>query len=213
LRELNLQLSSEVSKMRHALVENKTLRDMVELKKKTEFPYVAAEVVGKSSVEMRNYITINKGRADGIMEGMGVRTDAGLVGIVVGVNDKYSLVESVMNREVKIAAKTQRSRIDGLIVWEGGEEFILKNVPKSFDVKKWDMIVTSDYSDKYPADIPIGKVSALNEDKGDLFLKIKIKPEVNFSSVEEVFVVKYIPDPERNALIRQLDELLKARKK
>lgn len=212
LRELNLQLSSEVTRMRQAMVENKNLRQMLELRKTLDKPFVISEVVGRSTIEMRNYLTIDKGKNHGIEEGMPVRNDAGLIGVIIASSSNYSLVEMVKNRDVKISAKVQRSNYPGLIVWEGGEEFIMKNMPKSYDVKVGDIIISSDFSNKYPSGIPIGQVVKAQEEKGELFLKVLVKPLVNFSTLEQAFVLKYLPNPEHNQIIKDLDEKLKLRK-
>ncbi len=212
LRELNLQLSQEVTRMRKSLLENENLKEMLNLKVKSEYQYESADVVGKTSIEMRNYFMINKGEAAGVKEGMAVRTAAGIAGLVIGTTKGYALVESLQNREIKVSSKVLRSSVDGLLVWEGGTEYHLRNVPKSFDVKAGDVIVTSDYSSRFPKDIPVGTIEKISDEQGDLFLKVFVKPAVDFSAVEQVFVIKHLPDPERLHLVDKIDELLKLRK-
>jgi rod shape-determining protein MreC len=212
LRELNLQLANEVIKMRTSVIENQKLRDMIELKKELKYENESAEVVGKTSIEFRNYYILNKGENFGINEGMAVRSDAGLVGVISGVTKNYSLVELIINRNVKIAAMLQRTRYDGILSWDGAESFDLLNVPKSYDIKKGDTVVTSNYSNKYPNKVPIGYVISKKALPGDIYARIKVKPFVNFSTLEQVFVLKYIPDPERRELIDKIDEKLRIRK-
>lgn len=211
IRELNIQLSEEVMRMREAILENQRLRKMLELKEKNPEELVIAEVVGKSTVQLRNYVTIDKGKSSGIDYGMSVRTDAGLVGIIIGLTENYSLVELILNRNVKIACKFQRTGINGIVVWEGGEHLLVKNIPESFDVVVGDIIETSDFSNRYPNFIPIGKVVKVESDKGSLFKRILVEPFANFNSLDQVFVVKYVPDKERNQLIKEMEERLRIR--
>lgn len=212
LRELNLQLSTEVIRMREASVENNRLRKMIEFQQVATLPMIPAQVVGKSVVEMRNFMTINRGSSDSITVGMPVRTDAGLVGMIVGVSSNFSIVELITNRNVKISSRILRTGIDGISVWSGGENFILNNIPESFDVQEGDYVVTSDFSNKYPTGIPFGEIIEVVEDPSSLFKKIYIEPFANISSLEQVFVVKFLPDPERLKLIEQIEEQLKLRK-
>ena len=213
VRELNLYLSSELIKSRQALTENTKLRDMLEFKQGIDYPLVSAEVVGKSTIELREYVTINKGKNENIARGMAVRTDAGLTGIVVIVEDNYSLIETLNNRQVKISAKINRNGIDGILIWGGNKYFNLQNIPKSFDVQVGDELVTSNYSRKYPPGIPIGKVIKVEDDKTTLFHKIYVEPYVSFSTLEQVFIIQYVSDPERLKLIDKMEERLKAIKK
>ncbi len=211
LRELNLKLSSEVTRMRHALIENKELRKLMELEEAQERPYITSEIVGKTTVEMRQYFTLASGAADSVRRGMTVRSDAGLCGVVVGVSENYSLVELIANRNIKISAKIQRTDINGILAWEGGNNFLLKNIPGSFDVQTGDIVMTSNFSNKFPEGIPIGQIILIEEDKSSLFLKIKVKPFVDFNTIEEVFVILHTPDPERQQLIEEMEQRLKAR--
>ena len=212
LRELNLQLSNEVTRMRNSVVENNKLRALLDLKKVSDDEFIAVSVVGMSSIQMRNYLIIDKGSESGIATGMSLRNDAGLVGVVIGQSSNYAVVETIINRDVKISAKCLRSEYKGIVVWEGGEYLLMKNVPKSFDVKKGDVIVTSEFSNKYPINIPIGKVREAKEEQGHLFLKVVLEPMVSFSTLEEAFVIKELPSSERTELIQEIDEKLKLRK-
>lgn len=212
LRELNLQLSAEVTRMRNSLIENKKLREMLEMEEEQGNPlYISAEVIGKSSIELRQYYTLSSGKEDGVEVGMAVRSAAGLVGVVMGSSDSYSLVELISNRNIKISAKIQRTDISGVLVWEGGKYFKMKNIPESFDVQVGDIVVTSNFSNKYPADIPIAQVVNIEKDPSSLFLKIELKPFVDFSATEEVFVIKEVPDQERIKLIKEMEERILAR--
>jgi len=206
LRELNLQLSLESSRSRQAMVENTTLRKMLELQPMVEYRLIAADVVGKTTTQMRNYATINKGTADGVKEGMSCVTDAGLVGLIIGASDHYAVVQLLLNRDTRVAAKIQRSRIDGIIGWDGEQTLSLKNVPRSFDVQAGDLVLTSSYSAKYPPNVIIGRVSQVTDENNTLFRKVVVEPAVNFATVEQVFVVEFLPDSERVALERDIEE-------
>lgn len=211
LRELNYQLSDERAKIRQALIENEKLRKLLEFKKQTTYPVVSADVVGKTTTEVRNYATLNKGAEDGIEEGMTVMTDAGIAGLIIAASKNYSLVRLLINRDSRVAAKIQRSRIDGILVWEDDQTMIMKNIPKSYDVKVGDDVITSEYSNRFPQNIMIGRVTDVRADSSSLFRKIIVMPAVNFSSLEQVFVVKMLPNKERVALEKEIEERWKSR--
>lgn len=211
LRELNLQLAVEVARSRQAIVENETLRKLMKLPQYTDHRLIAADIVGKTTTEQRNYATINKGKANGVREGMSCINDAGLVGIVIGASDHYAVLELLINRDTRVSAKVLRTRVDGVIQWEGENILVLKNVPRSLDVRKYDAIVTSAYSAKYPANIVIGRVTEVEDESNSLFHRIVVQPSVNFATLEQLYVVDARPDPERVSLERRIDETSRTR--
>jgi rod shape-determining protein MreC len=198
--------------MRRAILENKSLRETIEFKNRIEDPYVLSEIIGKTTVQLSKYLTIDKGAADGIKEGMAARNDAGLIGSVIGCSEHYSFIELIVNPEVRIAGQVISSHIDGVLSWEGGNKFIMKNIPKNSGVEVGDIVITSNFSNKYPERIPIGKIISVVDDQGGVFLKVYVESLVDFSSLEQVFVLKYLPDPELEKMLNQMDEKLKARK-
>lgn len=209
LRQLNLQLSSEVTRMRKSLIENEKLRSMIDLRERTDMPLVSAEIVGRSSIEMRNYITLDKGAKDEIKRGMAVRTDAGLVGTVLSTTENYSIVELIKNRNVRVSSEIQRTKLDGILIWQGLDMFLLRNVPATYDVQVGDVVITSNFSNNYPENIPVGQITDISNEPGTLFYRLEVRSFVNFSTMNQVFIIKQIPNPERIELIQKIEEKLK----
>ncbi|MGH2575591.1 MAG: rod shape-determining protein MreC, partial [Ignavibacteria bacterium] len=155
LRETNINLSNEVSQLKEAKFENLRLSQLLELKNRNDYLMVSARIVGKTLIQTRNTITLNIGENDGVKIGMPVITDKGLVGKIIGVSAHYSIAQILYNKELKVSAKDQRSRVDGIIAWEGENTVLMKNVSKSADVEIGDVIITSEYSNNFPQGIPM----------------------------------------------------------
>ncbi|MBE2256329.1 MAG: rod shape-determining protein MreC [Ignavibacteria bacterium] len=199
LRETNIKLSNEISYLKETKLENIRLSKLIGLKVNSNLGVVSAKIVNKSLIQTRNTITIDIGSNDSVRINMPVITDDGLVGKVVALSGNYSIVQILYNKDLKLTVKDQRSRVDGILNYDGTGNLLMTNVPKSADVKTGDMIITSEYSNNFPAGIPVGSV--LEEGNLDnLFKKIVIQPVVNFKTLEEVFVLKYLPDKERAEL-------------
>jgi len=203
LRALNVNLTDEVSRLREARLENLRLRGMLEMKPHNEYKVLPAEVVGKSLHLLRNTLTINAGESDGVRADMPIISDEGLVGKIIVVSGHYAVVQMVINKDFRSSAKVQRSRVDGILTWDGGDVLHLRNVAKKQDVKTGDVVTTSEYSNIFPADIKIGVVSNVTEQTGTLFKDIDIIPSVDFASLEEVFIVTALPDTERTSVERR----------
>lgn len=205
LRETNNTLSNEVSQLKESKLENIRLTGMLEFKQRNNYRMVTAKIVGKTLIQTRNNITLNVGEKDSVKTGMPVITDRGLVGKIVATSANYSIAQILLNKDLKISAKDQRSRVDGILSWDGENKLQLKNVSKSSDVLVGDVVITSEYSNHFPAGIPIGyTLTAGTVD--NLFKKIEVEPFVNFETLEEVFVLRYLTNEERQSLEKKYFE-------
>jgi rod shape-determining protein MreC len=196
LRRMNIDLADEASRLREERLENSRLHNLLGLKESSHFAVEAGKVVGKNLTLLRNTLTLNIGKLNGVQPRMPVIGDGGLVGVISTVTDHYSIVRILLNADFRASAKIQRSRVDGILAWDG-EDLLLTNVAKTLDVMAGDTIVTSEYSSTYPPNIRVGVVHEVNEQQGSLFKKVYVSSSVNFVSLEEVFVVLYTPDSER----------------
>lgn len=199
LRENNIKLAKELADLKEAKLENIRLTKLLSFKEKSRLTLVGGKIVNKSLVQTRNTITLDIGEADSVFIGMPVITDDGLVGRIVATSAHYSIAQILLNRDLKVTVKDQRSRIDGILSYDGSSDLLVKNVPKSADVNVGDVMITSEYSNLFPPGIPVAVVAEVGH-LDNLFKKVVVVPVVNFHNIEEVFVVKHIPSNERSEL-------------
>lgn len=202
LRKVNVNLADEVNQLRESRLEIIRLRSMIALKETSSVGLTAGRIISKNMTLLRNTITLNVGTNDSISAGNPVVTGEGLVGRIVAVSGNFSIVQVLFNVDFRASAKVQRSRVDGIIAWDG-TTLILKEIAKSQDVKEGDAIITSEYSNAFPPGIKIGVVSRISEIPNSLFKKIEVAPTVNFTMTEEVYVMDFVPSLERIALEMQ----------
>ena len=199
LREKNIKLSNEISNLKESKLENIRLTKLLNFKQNNELGVVSASIVNKSLIQTRNTITLNVGEADSVRINMPVITDDGLVGRIVGTSENYSLAQILYNKDLKITVKSQRSRVDGILNYDGAGNLMVSNVPKNADLTLGDIIITSEYSNTFPAGIPIGTVME-SGNLDNLFKKIIVIPLVDFDDLEEVFILKHSQSIEREEL-------------
>jgi rod shape-determining protein MreC len=200
LQSKSIELAAEVGRLRRAEAENTELRRMLGIAPRKDWKLVPAEVVGKTTSFQQNMITINLGSKDSIMEGMAVITDAGLVGRIYATSQNFSLVQMLYNTDLRVAAKIARTRVEGIIAWEGGPTLVMRDVPKALDVKAGDLVVSSEYSSFFPADVPIGTIGSMHPERNSLFRSVIVDPSVNFFRVEHVYVILKDASLERERL-------------
>jgi rod shape-determining protein MreC len=206
LRELNVTLADEVNRLREARLENLRLRQLLGLKERGQFGFVAANVIGKNLQLLRNTVTLDAGERSGMKMDMPVVTENGLAGKIVATSAGYAVAQILFNKESRVSAKIERSRVDGIIRWDGGSMLALQDVAKTLDVQTGDVVITSEYSSFFPPGIRIGVVTAARGAEGSLFQSIEVRPAVDFSRLEEVFVITTVPDSERIALEHRVRE-------
>jgi rod shape-determining protein MreC len=70
-----------------------------------------------------------------------------------------------------------------------------------------DAVVTSGHSDMYPRGLSIGTLTNVQRDKGQFFLRAEVVPTINFSKLENVYVVKKLPSPDIEKLEKEQKKL------
>ena len=193
LRRMNAELMLQVSKLRQDGIENAELKGMLALKDTTKFPLIAATVVSKTP----GTITLNAGKAEGVKPGMPVINDQGLAGIVYSTSEDFSIVRTLTNMDLKLTVKDERSRIDGIMKWNGSNLVII-NVPKTYDVEPGDRIITSEISSIIPVPLPVGVVLGINKVETGIFNEVRVKPFVDFIRTEHVFVLGIVEKREKD---------------
>lgn len=189
LREKVLYLNIENTRLKDADLENERLRKLLGFKSRGSLDYLPAIVISRGFHQIINSIQVNVGKNDGIQKNMPIITEKGFVGKIYLVGEENSLVQLMTDINFRVSALILRSRSTGIVSWKSGDVFAMSNVPKSFDVAVGDTIITSGYSQMYPPRVPIGFVSQVSDDIPGMFKDIELKAFVDFSSIEEVFVI------------------------
>ncbi len=198
LRARTTRLLLENSQLREAALENARLRAMLDFKQKSDFDLVSARIIARSAEYFVKTLTLDVGSDQGVRKNMPVIAPAGLVGKILTVSGNTSEAQLILDHNFRAACKIQRSRIHGILVYEGGRTCRLAQVPKNADVKLGDVVVTSEISGLFPTGIIVGVVKKIKRSDYSLFLQIDVEPAVDFDTLEEVFVIKSASQPIAN---------------
>lgn len=202
MREDNIQLSSEVARSREARAENARLRRMLSLRDTSDLELVAARIVAKDVGQERNLFTINAGIKDSVDVGMAVIDERGILGKVVLVSTHYARIMPYLNTDFRVPAKIRPLEAEGLIRWEGSDPtlLVMEHVPRTEQVLRGQLVVTSGYSGVFPEGLSVGYVDSVAVRPGRNEYRIFVQPSSPLRSAENVFVVLSLPDPEMVAL-------------
>lgn len=122
------------------------------------FKYIPATIIKSGTNSQHNYIILDKGSEDGVVENSGIITSKGVIGIVDAVSKHYCFAISFLNKELNISARIDSSGAVGPLSWNGlrTDEGVLREIPLQFRYNPGDTIYTSGYSAIFPPDIPLG---------------------------------------------------------
>lgn len=124
-----------------------------------------------------------------------VVTADGLVGRVVVSSGAYARVQLVTDRSSAVSAMIGRTRRQGIVRGVTDSSLELTLIPKRAEVRPGDEVVTAGIDGVFPRGIPIGKVTAVENEPG-LFHRIELEPAIDLSLLDQVYVLKLgtIPD-------------------
>jgi rod shape-determining protein MreC len=209
LKNQNNQLVEENAKLHNVIGSiNDTAKHPKILQKNPygqQFNFMTAEVIDNTTNLLNNHITLNVGKIQGVMSGMGVMAPSGIVGIVVNVSDHYSVVMSLLHKNFQLSAMLKKGGAFGTITWKGGDYqmALLSQIPMSEKIKVGDTVVTSGYSNIFPKDVMVGVVEDFKPIPDQYFFSIKVRLATNFKKLRYVYIVSDLAKQEKTDLEEQ----------
>lgn len=211
LLDRNLLLEQQLVALQNRLlqqgVDSATMRS-IERATPGTFRLHEAKVIKNSLSFEDNYLTLDKGSADGVRPEMGVVDARGVVGIVFKTSPHYALVISLLNSKSSISCKIAGSDYFGYLKWQGGDVqyAYLKDLPRHAQFNLGDTVVTSGYSTVFPEGIMVGTVDDMQDSHDGLSYLLKVKLATDFGKVNAVRVVERSGQLEQLELERRVGE-------
>jgi len=196
LQQQNFVLQLQNSQLIESHQENLRLRQLIGMAPYQELNGVPAKVVGHGSQVGLNSLLFDIGASAGIKPNMAIVAAEGLVGKVVAVAEKYSTGQILLDRNFRVGARVQRSRVEGLFLCANGIECKFEGATQRADIKVGDTIITTGLNSMFPPGLRIGTVTQVSDTDLGLFEEVTVKPNVNFEKLEEVFILRYQPSIE-----------------
>lgn len=198
----NAQLQAQVDELtieNSQLIQNQyrleQLEELYELDQTYgDYNKIAANIIATDGGNWFNTFVIDKGKQDGIDQGMNVIAGSGLVGIVTKAGDNWAQVRSIIDDLANISAKTLSTsdlcfvKGDLQLMNEGFIRIEQLKDPEDM-IAIGEKIVTSHVSDRYHEGILIGYVNELSMDSNNLTKSGTLTPAVDFEHLHTVLVI------------------------
>lgn len=193
LRQENARLREEKSRLIGVLQENARLRAQVGFQQKhPEFDMVPARVVGRDISPYFRVLRLKLASGAPLKPRQPVVVAGGVVGQIHEVYGNYADVIIVADPRSRIDAVSQRNRAAGIVMGLGHQSDYLAQVAylnQKDQVRAGDVMVTGGKDGIFPRELIIGTVTSVESARRGLFQQVTLEPAVDFSRLEEVFII------------------------
>jgi rod shape-determining protein MreC len=197
LRQRNAELEADVARLQTQVIdlqqqvtETNILSALVDFARANpEYSYKAAAVIGRDPSPFLRYVIINVGSNEGILPGMPVVTEKGLVGRVDAVISEAARVQLVTDAASAVNVRLQASNTEAMLVGSTTGDLSLDMIPQDANIQVGDVLLTSGLGGNYPANILVGQVVSVRKLQSELFQQAAVQPNVDFNQLQFVLVI------------------------
>jgi rod shape-determining protein MreC len=197
LRQRNAELEAEVARLQTQVIdlqqqvtETNILSALVDFARANpEYTYKAAAVIGRDPSPFLRYVIINIGSNEGVLPGMPVVTDKGLVGRVDAVIAEAARVQLVTDAASAVNVRMQASNVEAMLIGSITGDLSLDNISQDATIQVGDVVLTSGLGGGYPPNLLVGQVVSVRKLNYELFQQAAIQPNVEFNRLQFVLVI------------------------
>ena len=197
LRQQNSKLQNEVAELQAQVIqlqqqvgETQILAALVDFSRaRPENTYKAAAVIGRDPSPFLHYIIINRGSNDGILRGMPVVTNQGLVGRVDAVIADAARIQLITDPASTVNIRLQNAEVEASLIGSVTGDVNLDLIPQDAGIEIGDLVLTSGLGGGYPPDLIVGQVINIRSRDFDLFQQATVQPVVDFNRLQIVLVI------------------------
>jgi rod shape-determining protein MreC len=184
---LNVELKSEISKLKEVTGINKLLSDR---------EYINGTVINRNLDYWQNKLIVDKGSINNITNNMAVVSNGSLIGITDDVSLNSSSVLLLCNKKfplnISVKIKINDSYVYGILnsYNENSGLFEVVGVVDNIEIPSGSLVYTTGFGNIFPSGILIGSVSDVTTDNFDLAKVINVKSSADFDDISYVTIVK-----------------------
>jgi rod shape-determining protein MreC len=185
LRAENERLLKWQNAARTLLAENRELRNLLGFSPDPDASSVTARVIGDSGGAFVRSVLVNAGVREGVAKGNAALSGNGLLGRVAEVGLRSARILLINDLNSRIPVVVERSRERAILAGDNSLTPRLLYLPPLTDIQVGDRIVTSGHGGVFPVGLPVGVVTAIN-DEG-----VRILPYADATNIEYVRLMDF----------------------
>ena len=203
----NQTLSLQLNAAKESVKENERLQNLLDAQSRYEsLDPIYAKVIARAPGQWFETFSINRGKSDGVTQGMAVVNGDGLIGRVYEAGMNYAKVLCIIDSRSSVAVMVQNTRDNGIMrgqIADNGSraECYVYYLPGLNSVVPGDAVITSGTDSLFPKGLHVGSVSAVSMDGGSDGSYAIVSPSVDFLHLEEVFVLREVVETDKDTAL------------
>lgn len=200
LKQENQQLLSQINLLHKTIKQSQSIKEVIKNTQKDDFKFILAEIIGLDS----DFIMLNKGSDDGILENMPVISGQKVVyGKIFKVYKNFSQVMLISNKNSVLDIKVgpweslqvqqdnnpEKNSIYGAVKGGGKLSLYLDLVPLEAEINQGDVLISSALEGIFPKDLLVGKIISKNKNDLKPFQTAQIQPFFDVKNVDNLFII------------------------
>jgi rod shape-determining protein MreC len=186
-------------------LENRHLREILELRQRMGTPAVAAEVLYEAGDPFTRKMVLDKGALSGMVQGSPVMDEQGILGQITRVHPLVSEITLVTDREHSIPVLNTRTGARGVAFGESGGAPLLelRYMATNADIEIGDVLTTSGVDGVYPPGIPVAKVVKVERRADTVFARILCESLARVQGARHVMVLAPVKLPMESVAVER----------
>ena len=190
LREQLREKNADLLLLDQLKVENQRLRLLLNSPLRSDEYKKIAEILTAEMDVYRQQIVINQGLNNGAYVGQPVIDEKGVVGQIIAVGEDTSRVLLITDVTHSIPVQVLRNDVRLIASGTGhSDELVLDNVPRSVDIEKGDLLVTSGLGGRFSEGYPVAIVESVSRDRQNYFATVTAKPLASLDKLRYVLLI------------------------
>ncbi|MDP1603909.1 MAG: rod shape-determining protein MreC [Legionella sp.] len=209
LRYQQTMLEAELQRLMAIKEENSQLKELLLTSSKAQMKAMAAQILAVDTTLSRQIIVLNKGKRHGVYVGQPVLDAKGVMGQIIDVGYMTSTVLLISDSKSAVPVRNNRTGERAILVGLNSlGQLSLINLPRTSEIAKDDLLVTSGLGRLYPEGYPVGRVVNVKSIPGEAFIKVDVSPVALLNRNRLVLLIW--PGKEQAELTAQINERMNA---
>lgn len=197
LRKQNAELLTALAEKKRTTAEAVVpITAWGELRSAASVTCVPAEILYQTFALRENILLIDRGSQDGLVPGLCVINDKGIVGIIAETSATYSKVLPLFNSNLHLAVLLPRSGHLGLASWQSGNPFnqlSILYVPYYAAIEAGDEVWSGPQSTICPSGLRLGRIQKIEPNFSQGFHQIWVQTYMDWFDLGPLYVLKPKP--------------------